>query len=99
MGGVGKTQTAVEYAYRYRDDYQYVLWVKADSSENLESDFGSLASVLNLPIKDEKDQNLIISAVKNWLQTHTGWLLILDNVEDLKKVRNFLPLEAQAICC
>ena len=97
MGGVGKTQTAVEYAYRYRDEYQYVLWVKADSSENLESDFGSLASVLNLPIKDEKDQNLIISAVKNWLQTHSGWLLILDNIEDLKKVRASFPWEAKAI--
>ena len=92
IGGVGKTQTAVEYAYRYRDDYQYVLWVKADSSENLESDFASLATVFNLPIKDEKDQNLIISAVKNCLQTHTGWLLILDNVEDMVMVRNFIPL-------
>ena len=95
LGGVGKTQTAVEYAYSYRDDYQYVLWVKADSSANLESDIVSLAGLLNLPIKDEKDQNLILAAVKHWLQTHTGWLLILDNVEDLEQVRDFLPLGSE----
>jgi len=92
LGGIGKTQTAVEYAYSYSDDYQYVFWVKADSSENLTSDFCSLAGLLNLPVKDEKDQNLIISAVKNWLHTHTGWLLILDNVENLEMVRDYLPL-------
>src|SRR5712692_5656674 len=28
LGGIGKTQTVVEYAYRYQDEYQYVLWAK-----------------------------------------------------------------------
>ena len=31
LGGIGKTQTAVEYAYRYGSEYQAVLWVKADT--------------------------------------------------------------------
>src|SRR5438309_652241 len=76
LGGIGKTQLAIEYAYRYRNDYQYAFWVRADVNELLVSDFNDIASSINLPIKDEKDQGLIVGAVKNWLQTHAGWLLI-----------------------
>ncbi len=35
LGGIGKTQTAVEYAYRYQQEYQYVLWLQANTSETL----------------------------------------------------------------
>src|SRR5262249_49450547 len=37
LGGVGKTQTAIEYAYRYAHEYQTVVWVRADSPEVLTS--------------------------------------------------------------
>jgi len=43
LGGIGKTQTAVEYAYKYRNEYDAVLWVKADSREALISDYAALA--------------------------------------------------------
>jgi hypothetical protein len=43
LGGIGKTQTAVEYAYRHRDDYSAVLWVGADTRELLVSGFVALA--------------------------------------------------------
>lgn len=43
LGGIGKTQTAVEYAYKYRNEYNAVLWVKADSREALISDYAALA--------------------------------------------------------
>src|SRR5436305_9069217 len=33
LGGIGKTQTVIEYAYRHREDYQAVLWVLADTRE------------------------------------------------------------------
>jgi hypothetical protein len=35
LGGIGKTQIAVEYAYRFRNEYQAVLWVTADSKDLL----------------------------------------------------------------
>jgi len=72
LGGLGKTQTAVEYAYRYRDDYNDVLWVKAESLESINSDFVSIAHLLNLPEKQEQEQRLIVEAVKRWFKDHIG---------------------------
>jgi tetratricopeptide (TPR) repeat protein len=91
LGGIGKTQTAVEYAYRYGGEYQAVLWAKADSREALTSDFVSIAGLLDLPQKNEQDQNLVVNAVKHWLQSNNDWLLIFDNVEDWKIVNEYIP--------
>ena len=44
LGGVGKTQTAVEYAYRYRERYRAVFWADAHSRETLLADFVSIAA-------------------------------------------------------
>jgi tetratricopeptide (TPR) repeat protein len=91
MGGIGKTQTAVEYAYKYQDDYQAILWVKAESSDSLISDFVSIATLLDLPQKGVQEQHRIVEAVKRWFQDNIGWLLIFDNADDLAMVQRFLP--------
>ncbi len=91
LGGIGKTQTVLEYAYRYRDEYQVILWVKADTRENLLSDFLSLAALLNLPERDAQDQAITIAAIQHWMQHQAAWLLIFDNADDLTNVRDFLP--------
>ena len=91
LGGIGKTQTAVEYAYRYRSDYHYTLWVKADTPETLTSDFVAIANLLNLREKDAQDQTLIVRAVKRWLEANSNWLIIFDNADDLHMVHDFLP--------
>lgn len=90
LGGIGKTQIAMEYAYRHRDAYCAILWIRATRNTFL-SDFAMLAEPLDLPEKDEQNQNMAVTAVKQWLRTHDGWLLILDDVEDLSMVREFLP--------
>src|SRR5262249_7717725 len=43
LGGIGKTQTAVEYAYRYRDEYKAVLWLNAESALALNTGSAELA--------------------------------------------------------
>ena len=95
LGGIGKTQTAVEYAYRHREDYRAVLWVRAETLEGLLTDLVSLAQVVGLPEKDEPDQNRIVQAVKCWLNEYPNWLLILDNVEDLSVLEDVLPSQAR----
>jgi serine/threonine protein kinase/tetratricopeptide (TPR) repeat protein len=94
LGGIGKTQTAIEYAYRYSAGYQAILWARADSYETLCADFVMLAYWLHLHNSDEQNQpnqQDLIATVKHWLAGHTHWLLILDNVEDLSIVNAFLP--------
>src|SRR6266487_337154 len=84
LGGVGKTQIAVEYAYRYHQDYQAILWLSADAREALISGYIANAHLLNLPQKDEQDQTKIV-------QAFLRWLTILDNADELMLVREFLP--------
>ena len=91
LGGIGKTQTVVEYAYRYRDSYPFILWVQANTRETLRSNFVALAELLNLPERDAQEQQIVVHAVKRWFETHTGWLLIFDNADDLAMVRDYLP--------
>ena len=96
LGGIGKTQTAVEYAYYYffiEPVYQRVFWVKADSELNLQEDFGKLTEQLNLRTGRELNQR--IEAVKVWLQTHDGWLLIFDNADQPQWLKSFIPPNAQ----
>ncbi len=91
LGGIGKTQLAVEYAYRYRDNYQGVFWIEAETREEIVLGFVAIANLLHLPEKGNPDQRLIITAIKRWLETHTDWLLLLDNADDLAMVADFLP--------
>jgi hypothetical protein len=91
LGGIGKTQTAVEYAYHYRDEYRGVLWVNAATRETILTSYAELAEVLTLPERTEQDEQKIVAAVKQWLMTRDHWLLIFDNADDLALVEEFLP--------
>ncbi len=95
LGGIGKTQIAVEYSYRYRKEYEAVLWVRANSFEILVSDYVALAQVLNLPEKNAKEQNKTIDAVKRWLIGNSGWLLVFDNADEPGLLKNFFPFNSK----
>ena len=83
LGGVGKTQTAIEYAYRYFHDqkfYEWVFWVNADEL-TLTADFGAIATKLLLPNHDTQVLEEKIASAQHWLETHDRWLLIFDNAD------------------
>ncbi|HEU5380833.1 MAG TPA: tetratricopeptide repeat protein [Ktedonobacteraceae bacterium] len=91
LGGIGKTQIALEYAYHHRHEYQAVLWARADTRELLITDFADIAALLALPESNEQDQSRAVAAVKRWLSRQTGWLLVLDNADDLDMISDFIP--------
>jgi tetratricopeptide (TPR) repeat protein len=92
LGGVGKTQLAVEYAYLHTDDYEIVWWVRAEAPSTLIGDYARLAAQLGLPEKDLADQQGVAAAVRSWLGHRRGWLLILDNAQNAADCREHLPM-------
>lgn len=97
LGGVGKTQTAVEYAYRYHYDqcvYNSVFWVKADTEANIAADFAAIANQLALPTS-LVTQAEKIPAVQAWLSNNCNWLLIFDNADTPDFLTSFIPSNPQ----
>lgn len=91
LGGIGKTQIAIEYAYRFSRDYDLVWWMRAEEPAMLSADYARLAWKLRLPEKDAADQIVAIEAVRSWLGHSKGWLLIFDNAVDQSDLRSYLP--------
>jgi tetratricopeptide (TPR) repeat protein len=91
LGGVGKTQLALEYAYRYALEYSAIFWIGAETSESILSSLLHIAEALELPERDGQDQQRVVAALQRWFSTHSRWLLVWDNVEDLALLDRFLP--------
>ena len=84
LGGVGKTRLAIEYAYRYANDYCAVLFASADTPTRLESSLATLVAKEALDLPEQAPETKPAeqaAAVMRWLKNHTGWLLILDNID------------------
>jgi tetratricopeptide (TPR) repeat protein/transcriptional regulator with XRE-family HTH domain len=91
LGGLGKTQTAIEYAYRSLQDYHALFWLHAETREQLLMDLLALADRLDLAERRQPDHHQTLDAVCAWLNTHHNWLLILDNVQEVQVIRDLLP--------
>ena len=91
LGGVGKTQLAIEYAYRHAADYAIVWWVRSEQAATLAADYAALAAKLDLPEKDAAEQPVIVAAVRDSLQHRRDWLLVFDNANAPEEIRDYLP--------
>lgn len=94
LGGIGKTQTALEYAYRNRSEYEAIWWLYAEEADTLAADYASFAAAANLPEKDAQEEQIIIDAVRRWLEQNEKWLFIFDNAQQPKDIHNYLPGES-----
>jgi hypothetical protein len=96
LGGIGKTRLAIEYAWTYADDYNAVMFVVADSREQLRRSLSELTdpTILNLPEWKCPEEDTRMGAVIRWLSEHPGWLMIIDNADEqpaVDAVEHLLP--------
>ncbi len=89
LGGVGKTQLTLEYAYRHAADYSVVWWVPSETSPA--TGYEALTGELGLPEADAAESEVRVQAVKRWLEQHEGWLLVFDNATEPEAIRHYLP--------
>lgn len=92
LGGVGKTQVALEYAHRFLADYDLVWWVSAEDIANVVASFAALGSRIGAP----SDEDMALAGQEAVLMLGRGvpykrWLLVFDNADDPEELARFFP--------
>lgn len=94
MGGIGKTQIALAYAYeRLEQGLQALFWVKSETLLDISQGFTDIAITLNINgVSPDGDHEQNRYLVMRWLQkTSTPWLIVFDNVENPEHIQKFWP--------
>ena len=93
--GIGKTQIALRFAERCRNQYTHIFFVNAASSATITSDYRTFARRLRLlrAGQDRPKESEVVDLVKTWLSEHTRWLMVFDNALEPGVVRHYTPVE------
>lgn len=94
LGGMGKTELAVEYAYSRKDKFEAIFWLVADDTQILASNVAQIAQWLGLE-DDSSDIAASRDVAMQWLSKPlrrtlvkdepanvVDWLIIFDNVDN-----------------
>jgi hypothetical protein len=89
LGGVGKSQLAVEYAHRFANDYDIVWWINAEQPLLIADQIARLANPLQLPVGRNVPDTVEMVLAK--LRSRSRWLLIFDNAGHPRDIVTYLP--------
>ncbi|USP74607.1 hypothetical protein yc1106_01881 [Curvularia clavata] len=91
LGGVGKSQLALQYAHSVRDaaPQTFVFWVHASTQARFEEAYRDIANQLQLLGRNDPKAN-VLRLVYDWLRDEANgrWVMVVDNVDD---VETFFP--------
>jgi hypothetical protein len=94
LGGVGKSAVVVEYAHRYKGDYELIWWIPADHSALIRSSLAALAVPLGLTTSATTGIEDAAAAVLDALRRgdpYHRWLLIFDNADQPEELNQIIP--------
>ncbi|KAM0724011.1 hypothetical protein Q7P37_001002 [Cladosporium fusiforme] len=87
LGGIGKSQLAIEYAHQIRQDSPetWVLWLHASNVTRFELSVRDTLQQLKVPGGNDPKAN-VFQLLRTWLRNNNErkWLLILDNADDVR---------------
>jgi tetratricopeptide (TPR) repeat protein len=89
LGGVGKTQLALEFAHRFASDYGIAWWVPAELPTSATAALAALAG--RLGIEEVADQSEMVAGLFDRLRDRDRWLLVYDNAERPERLAGVLP--------
>ncbi|MCL2856814.1 MAG: TIR domain-containing protein [Oscillospiraceae bacterium] len=96
LGGVGKTQTAIEYAHRFKSEYaDAIWWIHAETETTAFNDCLNFADAFGLVPEGVDEARKLSPAqlgkrLKDWLETKHSWLFIFDNVEQSEVIAPYV---------
>ena len=93
LGGIGKTQLAIEYIRKHKEKYTAIFWLNANDKDSLRQSFREIARKILMyhpstrlfgNVDLEGDLDRVVSAVKAWLDLRDNphWLMIYDNYDN-----------------
>ena len=106
IGGIGKTQIAIEFVFSRKHHFDAIFWLHADSEAKLGAEFLKLSVQLGLQSPEAaKDPARSLELVKSWLANpivdasesdpfrtrQAKWLLVFDNADDTKVLQDYWP--------
>ena len=90
LGGNGKSALAAHYAATHTREFNPIWWITAESPARIDAGLASFAVALQPALNNLVPAEVLRERAVQWLATHTGWLLVLDNVTDKAHVQDLL---------
>ncbi|KOU60413.1 ATP-binding protein [Streptomyces sp. MMG1533] len=90
LGGIGKTQIALEYAHRFASQYDTVWWIDAEQADQILVRYSELAGRLGVAKPDGGAEHNARTLLEH-LRTQDRWLIVLDNADDPQSFEGLIP--------